>query len=57
MEQEGRYLVEGHRQRLIESGLLVPLSNEEIARRNGIIVQIAERKAGGDKCRWVDIPE
>ena len=49
--------MEGHRQRLIESGLLVPLSNEEIARRNGIIQQIAERKARGDKCRGVDIPE
>lgn len=49
--------MEGHRQRLIESGLLVPLSNEEIARRNGLLVQIAERKNRGDKCRGVDIPE
>ena len=48
--------MEGHRQRLIESGLLVPLSNEEIARRNGLLVQIAERKARGDKCRGVDVP-
>ena len=49
--------MEGHRQRLIESGLLVPLSNEEIARRNGILQHIAERRAQGDKCKGVDIPE
>lgn len=48
--------MEGHRQRLIESGLLVPLSNEEIARRNGIMVQIADRKARGEKVRSGDIP-
>lgn len=48
--------MEGHRQRLIESGLLVPLSKEEIARRNGIMVQIAERKARGEKVRSGDIP-
>lgn len=47
----------GHKQRLIESGLLVPLSKEEIARRNGIIQRITERKAQGDKCKGVDIPE
>jgi len=49
--------MEGHRQRLIESGLLHPLSNEEIARRNGILQRIAERRAQGDKCKGVDIPE
>lgn len=49
--------MEGHRQRLIESGLLVPLSKEEIARRNGILQHIAERRAQGDKCKGVDIPE
>ena len=48
--------MEGHRQRLIESGLLHPLSNEEIARRNGIIAQMAERKARGEKVRRGDIP-
>ena len=49
--------MEGHRQRLIESGLLVPLSNEEIARRNGILQHIAERRAQGDKCKGVDVSE
>ena len=49
--------MEGHRQRLIESGLLVPLSNEEIARRNGILQRIAVRRARGDKCKGADIPE
>ncbi len=48
--------MEGHRQRLIESGLLVPLSNEEIARRNGIIAQMEERKARGEKVRSGDVP-
>lgn len=47
----------GHRQRLIESGLLVTLSNEEVARRNGILQSITERRAQGDKCKGVDIPE
>ena len=46
----------GHRQRLIESGLFVPLSNEEIARRNGIIAQMEERKARGERVRSGDIP-
>lgn len=47
----------GNRERLIESGLYIPLSNEEIARRNGILVQVAERKARGEKVYIGDIPD
>lgn len=47
----------GHRERLIESGLFFPLSNEEIARRNGIMQHVTERRTQGDKCKGIDIPE
>ena len=42
--------MQGHRERLISSGLFSPLSPEETARRNGIL----ERVANGEKIK--DIP-